>query len=248
VTLTRVLRRVIAGTAAPLACVAFLAPSAVADTWYAAPTGSTTNDCTASDENHVCSIQRAVDMAAGTDEVVALPGNYDLQATLTIDVPLILRGQLDQPRPRLIAASASPAVMVTPSTANLRHLAIESQAPGGLALQYFTQNSSSPVLIERVELSGPSRAALLSLQGSSPSFVFRDSVARTTADGSIAVTMTRSPHPGPLNADADIRNLTLDARGADSLALLVSSGPQQSGCANLRVIAKNVIAMGTRKD
>jgi hypothetical protein len=252
VKVTRNLRKLLAWAAPVLAWLVFLVPPAAADTWYAAPGGSTTNDCTASDADHVCSIQRAVTVAAANDEVIAAPGSYDLQATLNVDVPLTLRGQPDQPRPRLVAApTLSPAVMVTPSVASLRHLAIESRASGGIGLQFFTQSGSTPALIEGVELSASGaggRAALLSLQGSATSFIFRDSVARTTGAGSAAVVMNRSPHPGPINADADVRNLTLDARGADSLALSVASGPQESGCANLRVIAKNVIAVGTRND
>ena len=234
-----------------LAVLLLLAPPASAATKYAAPDGSATNDCTATDPGHVCSIHKAVQAAASNDEVIALPGTYDIQATLNIDKRLTLRGLQDQPRPRLVgAAGVFATVFSYPYAATLRHLAIESQATGGFAL-HVKNDQGAAAILEDLDLSASgnsAKAALISLQGSESPFVFRDSVARTTGSSSTAVLLTRTAAIGPLNAHADVRNLTADARGPDSAGFVVGSSPQDSGCANLTVTAKNVIALGTRAD
>lgn len=234
-----------------LSALLLLAAPAAAATKYATPNGSASNDCTATDAAHVCSIQRAVTVAASNDEVIALPGNYDIQATVNIDKQLTLRGLPDQPRPRLVGgAGVAATVFAYPYAGSFRHLDIVSQSAGGYALHANNENGTPNVVLEDLVLtaSGNSaRAARLVVDGPESSFVFRDSVARTTGSGAVAAHLLRTGM-GPLAAHSDVRNLTVDARGPDSAGLVVASGPQLSGCANLTVTAKNVIAVGSRAD
>jgi hypothetical protein len=130
-----------------LALAAFVATPAHAAKRYASPTS--TNAVGSCSSLQPCRLDHAVGGAAAGDEVVVLPGDYDVTYAVDVKVPVNIHGVGGQPRPRLVGGTvANGAVLALDGGGSLRHLHLETSAAlgsvlamqGGIArdLQIFT--------------------------------------------------------------------------------------------------------------
>jgi hypothetical protein len=234
-----------------LAVLAALPASAGAATRYAAPDGGAANDCSAPDAAHACDIPRAITVANGGDEVLLASGTYPIAATVSVSKSLLLRGPATGTKPRLVGAAGLAATVSLPAAGSgsiVRDLAIENQADSGRALEAAV-NAGSLEGLQLTASGAGGMAARFQLHTAEASTLrLRNSTARTTGAGSVAVLAVRLPADGPLNSTMALVNVTADARGGDSIGIAARGSPQMSGCANVHITARNVIAQGTRSD
>lgn len=183
------------------------------------------------------------------------PGTYDIATAITVNKSLTIAGVAGQPRPRLVGrAGVARTLALDPVTNNtLRHLGVESQATNGVAVRIDTGPSAAPagVTVEDVVASASgSNATAIQLfltEALSPAVV-RDSTARTTGSGSRAILVGRQ-NAGSPDVTFNIRNVTADARGSDSVGITARGAARgEADCANQTVDVRNAVALGTRAD
>jgi hypothetical protein len=237
-------RRVPLAAIAAAALTVIAAPSASAAIRYAEPGGD--GPAATCPESNPCDIQVAVEnpIVANGDEVVVLPGTYNLgsamdsTSNLDINDAIDLHGAAGQPRPT-ITQSGGTGSTVGVATANatgavVRDLAIDKTGGVGPA---FSITNPANATGERLLVTNSVGGVCSLLAG-----VLRDSVCRTTGSGSNFAAGTQV---GTLNTPltARLRNVTAVATGTGPAAVgvLASKG---AGAASLTVDAKNVIAIG----
>ena len=212
---------------AAAAVLGFPSPASAAQR-YAAHNSIATGSCTVISP---CRLDHAVGGAAAGDEVVVLPGSYAVNVPIAATVPLDVHGVVGQPRPRLLGSSSLPLgseVFELGAGGSLRHLAVETTAPGSYAVELIGGVGSG------LELRGASGGGA-QLTGVSGGTVLRDSVART--DGDNAVQAKDGASAGPVK----ILNVTAIATGVGASAV---KGKQRSAT----TIVRNTIARGDGED
>jgi len=220
------------GVVAGLALIS--AAPAVATTRYAGPTGDLDPDCT--NQAAPCELQHAVEtVAQNGDEVVVLPGNYNLGADkLEVSKVIDLHGAAGQPRPRLVTSAASYGVEVGADGAAIRHLAIEQIGSGVNGALSVRAMATAERLVVTSFGSSSDTACDVALGA-----LLRDSVCRDTEDHGIGVMVD-----AVIDTTARLRNVTAVAQGTTGWGVLAFPG---SG-AEVTISAKNVIASGPEAD
>jgi hypothetical protein len=219
---------------AAVALAAALSPaSAQAAQRFATPSGgATSGSCAAGTP---CELGFAVDGASAGDEVVVLPGDYSV-GSLSPTVPIVLRGAVGRPRPRIVGSSGSTVLSFKEGGA-VRHLAL--QATGALQDALTLQGGVGEDLLLRS--SGGDAAKLV---GSRSGTVLRDTVAHTTAAGaSLAALKLRdggNSGSGSGGGEIALRNVTAYAPGAGGAAIRCETSEDASSIVN--VIARGSVA------
>ncbi len=218
---------------------------------YAAPSGSDVpGACTRSAP---CRIDRAVNDAASGDEVIVLPGTYDVPDGLTVTNKSIdLHGEDGQPRPRLVGRAGLDKNVLTidpapGAVARVRHLQIEHAVAGRWVLH---ARDGAAELSDLVLLAGADNMHAAELGDSSERIVLRDSVARMVGISGAAVVAR--------GTEVHLRNVTAIATDGDNSHGLRAQGncPPGSlggsacgqGGGPGKVTLRNVIARGGGAD
>ncbi len=201
-----------------------LPAAALAAPRFASPGGGTASGCP---QATPCSLATAITGAAANDEVVLTPGTYEVAAKIEATVPLSVRGQAGQPRPRIVGASGvTPLVSFEPLS--LSQLAIESSdATEG---SVFAPTSGN--VFDHLELIARGEAALALRPGIE--FTLTDSLllASGTSSGALFV-------QGVASGKSQLRNDTVIANGLESVAI---STVVVANAATVTIEATNTIA------
>ena len=210
------------------------ATPAAAATRFAEPLGSGLDPCGQADP---CSIQNAADptKVQDGDEVVLLPGDYSLSATLGIVDAIDIHGQAGQPRPRLLS-SASTALHTDGDGFLVRDLEIVHSGTGAALLD------GALGTVERVFVHTTAGSSACAPIGPLAATVIRDSVCWNSGTGA-------GVGGDPVGAGVrggTLRNVTAVASGSgpDAAGIL----PKGNGSVQFTLDAKNVIARGTTAD
>ena len=170
----RLFTRTLVFVGALVASLALGATAASAATRFAASAGSGAS-CIQADP---CSIATAVNGGPG-DEVILLPGNYSISATLNVLNPTSIHGLDGAPRPTITSTSAFSAIEVTAANAVIRHVEIEAPGDGvtgsGVALEAGGQ------MLEDVVVDATSNGC--SPASTSGTITIRNSICRGDAVG-----------------------------------------------------------------
>jgi hypothetical protein len=224
--LSPITRRAAAIAVGSCALMAAAAPAQAAQR-YAAPFS---NDAVGSCSSLApCALDHAIGDAAAGDEVVVLPGSYDVAQEIDADVPLNVHGLNGRPRPRLVGGTATDSAVISMKGGILRHVYLEtSQAPNVLELEGGTGRD--------LEVFSPT-ATGVDLKSSADGALLSDSVVRVTGP-SAAVEAKDGSAYGPV----EILGSTLYASDASGDAL---KAKQQYGGGT---IVRNSIVRGGSKD
>src|SRR3712207_6645116 len=147
--------------------------SAQAGQRWASPTSrATSGPCLATSP---CRIDYAVSGARTGDEVIVTSGTYTLDAPLAPAVPIALRGEAGQPRPRLVGTGNVKTTVVSLAAGGvLRHLSVQATAKDADAL---TMNGGLAEDVLLASMTGDGGT----LTGSVVGTLLRDAVVRTSA-------------------------------------------------------------------
>jgi len=222
-----------------LLTIAAAAPAAFANVRYAEPSGTgAANVCAQADP---CSIDDAVEDASvnNGDEVVVLPGTYDLgTGTVTVDNSIDLHGADGGPRPKITTASSTAfngAVSVTAGGATVRDLELENTDSSPNAVAYYTNTGTSTTAERLIVTSNSSGPTCEVIRGT-----LRDSLCLNTGSG-FGFGVIVGGAPGD-SITTNLRNVTAVARGSaafsDGIVLSTAFGLSYT------ISAKNVIAHG----
>jgi hypothetical protein len=159
--------------AAAGAALAAAAPAASADTRFASPNGSAGATCSSGDP---CRLDTAVNGAAGGDEVVLKPGDYNVTYTVEATAAIDIHGQAGESVPRLLggAGQSSPTLQMS--------------AGGSISRVYASSSANSvaafsleDVIADGIESRATNGAYGTEIYASLTGTVLRNSIAR--ADG-----------------------------------------------------------------
>jgi hypothetical protein len=212
--------------AAAGAVFAGAAPAAFADARYASPTGSAGATCSSGDP---CRLDTAVNGAAGGEEVVLKPGDYNVTFPVEATAAIDIHGQAGESVPRLLGG------------AGLTTATLEMSAGGSISRVYASSSANSvsafaldDVIADGIESRATNGAYGTEIYASLSGTVLRNSVAR--ADGSGAAIQVKDRLVG----SATILGVTAHATGgADGIVVKATLST---------TTVKNTIARGTNWD
>ncbi len=171
-------------------------PAADAAQRYAAPNGSSTSQCPATDP---CAIERAVNNAAPGDEVIVTSGSYQLDTALNPKGALNLHGDPDHAWPRIAASGKLGGTVLTFKGGTLTHVSLEAVNPDRQALE-LQSGVADGIQVQ----SNAGTAATLSV--SAAGTVLRNSVVRSLDSRSGAKALLVKDAK---NASSVLRNVTV---------------------------------------
>lgn len=230
-------RRAFVGAVAT-AVVGALPASAGAVELHVSPGGAASGTCSAESP---CSLQYAVEQAAGGDEVLVEPGDYTANAPLYIGKAITVRGMAGKPRPRILGdGSGSVSIPVSGGTYTVEGTTVYVAHPGAklgrLGIHQTGYNKRALFIgtgtaedISAVTTKGMSTAVVIT------GGVLRSAIAYAGGSQGIAVDAALTN---------EIRNVTAIAPYAGGTALAVFGG--QYSPADVRV--RNTILRGAAFD
>jgi hypothetical protein len=140
---------------------------AAAPTYYAAPIGSTTADCTSAAEP--CDLRHALDVAPDGADITVTSGTYLEHDPIEVYRPVTLHGPVGGPRPAIVDdhascfGCASPALDINVGDVVLRDLRVVGSggSPGAAAILVQPFGGQGNVILERVVVEGDDGTAIL---------------------------------------------------------------------------------------
>ena len=213
-----------------LAATAVAVPSAHGATRYAAPTATSTGDCTLA----ACALSRAVQTAVAGDVVLLAAGDYTVGAQLTSAAAIEIRPEIAATRPRLVGAAglAYPTLELTGGGV-VKGLQIETSS-GKASVQLSGGSRGSGLVL----FAGGTNAVAAKLISDPARTALVNSVARTTSSyTAIDVVDPVSPKPA---GHVSMVNVTAVAAGNSSWGVTTDLGTQSP-------VLKNSIIRSTSK-